>query len=142
MWNFARRFDVLIILSTDFTGNADMPYDFFLSRYNEAYVSETVAFCESLVNDTPVPCTGEDGLVALIMAMAADKSAAENRWVPFREIVQQVYCASPSECLLLAQSDLFPEGFKPSTDPRDFLLPDADQQKKGNFFKKMVEMFN
>ena len=119
-----------------------MPYDFFLSRYNEAYVSETVAFCESLVNDTPVPCTGEDGLVALIMAMAADKSAAENRWVPFREIVQQVYCASPNECLLLAQSDLFPEGFKPSTDPRDFLLPDADQQKKVGFFKKMVEMFN
>jgi len=130
------------IYKNDFTGNADMPYDFFLSRYNEAYVAETVAFCESLVNDTPVPCTGEDGLVALIMAMAADKSAAENRWVPFREIVEQVYCASPQECLLLSQSDLFPAGFKPHSDPRDFLLPDADQQKKPNFFKKMVEMFN
>jgi hypothetical protein len=68
---------------SDFTGNADMPYDFFLSRYNKAYVTETIAFCESLVNDTPVPCTGEDGLVAPIMAMAADKSANENRSVPF-----------------------------------------------------------
>ncbi len=49
------------IFKTDFTGNADMPFDFFLSRYNEAYVTETIAFCESLVNDSPVPCTGQDG---------------------------------------------------------------------------------
>lgn len=125
----------------DFTGNADMPYDFFLSRYNEAYVTETIAFCESLVNDTPVPCTGEDGLVALIMAMAADKSAAENRWVPFREVVEQVYCAAPDQCELLAESDLFPEDFKPSSNPRDFLLPDADQQKSGGFLSKMGSMF-
>lgn len=117
------------IYKPDFTGNADMPYDFFLSRYNEAYVTETIAFCDSLVNDKPVPCTGEDGLVALIMAVAADKSAAENRWVPFQEIVQQVYCSSPTECSLLAQSDLFPEGFRPETDARGLLLPDADKQK-------------
>lgn len=99
-----------------------MPYDFFLSRYNEAYVTETIAFCESLVNGTPVPCTGEDGLVALIMAQAADKSAAENRWVTFREIVEQVYCATPQQCEILAQSDVFPEGFKPTTNPADLLV--------------------
>mmetsp|Transcript_26228 Transcript_26228/g.40217 ORF Transcript_26228/g.40217 Transcript_26228/m.40217 type:complete len:454 (+) Transcript_26228:92-1453(+) len=114
------------IFKSDFTGNADMPYDFFLSRYNEAYVTETIAFCESLVNDTPVPCTGEDGLVALIMSIAADKSAAENRWVPFREIVEQVYCASPTECELLAQSELFPEGFKPVGEPADLLVPNTN----------------
>ena len=115
----------------DFTGNADMPYDFFLSRYNEAYVTETIAFCESLVNDAPVPCTGEDGLVALIMALAADKSAAENRWVSFREVVEQVYCASPTECELLAASDVFPEGFKPTSDAKDLLLPREDEVKSG-----------
>lgn len=118
------------IFKNDFTGNADMPYDFFLTRYTEAYVAETVAFCESLVNDTPVPCTGEDGLVALIMSIAADKSAAENRWVPFREIVEQVYCASPTECELLAQSDVFPDGFKPVTKAGELLLPDVDKQKE------------
>lgn len=116
------------IFKNHFTGNADMPYDFFLSRYNEAYVTETIAFCESLVNDTPVPCTGEDGLVALIMALAADKSAEENRWVPFREIVEQVYCSSPTECQLLADSDVFPEGFKPTSKPEDLLLPREDQK--------------
>ena len=119
------------IFKNDFTGNADMPYDFFLSRYNEAYVTETIAFCESLVNDTPVPCTGEDGLVALIMAIAADKSAAENRWVTFREIVEQVYCSSPTECQLLAQSELFPQGFKPVGKPGELLVPDVDKQRDG-----------
>jgi hypothetical protein len=74
-----------------------MPYDFFLSRYKQAYVDETVAFCKSLTDNTPVPCTGADGLVALIMATAADKSAAEKRWVSFREIVESVKFEMPVE---------------------------------------------
>jgi myo-inositol 2-dehydrogenase / D-chiro-inositol 1-dehydrogenase len=117
------------IYKPDFTGNADMPFDFFLSRYNEAYVTETIAFCNSLVNDSPVPCTGEDGLVALIMAIAADKSAAENRWVSFQEIVQDVYCKSPTECQLISQSELFPENFRPSANAKSLLLPSVDKQK-------------
>ncbi|KAG7368678.1 inositol 2-dehydrogenase [Nitzschia inconspicua] len=119
------------IFKQDYTGNADMPFDFFLSRYNEAYVTETIKFCESLVNDTPVPCTGTDGLIALIMAIAADKSAAENRWVNFNEIVTEVYCASPTQCELIAQDSMFPDGFKPSSKAEDLLLPDVDQVKAG-----------
>jgi predicted dehydrogenase len=127
------------IYKSHFTGNADMPYDFFLSRYNEAYVTETIAFCESLVNDTPVPCTGEDGLVALTMALAADKSAKEGRWVKFSEIIEQVYCDAPTHCQLLAQSDVFPENFKPVTKAGDLLLPGVDADKKNGLsaFKKM-----
>merc|ERR1719424_168462 len=118
------------IYKKDYTGNADMPFDFFLSRYNEAYVTETIAFCESLVNDTPVPCTGTDGLIALIMAIAADKSAAEDRWVKFNEVVQEVYCSSPTQCELVSQDAIFPEGFRPSTNPEELLLPDIDQQQR------------
>jgi len=114
------------IFTNDFTGNADMPYDFFLSRYNEAYVTETIAFCEALVNDTPVPCTGEDGLVALIMAIAADKSAAENRWISFQEVVQSVYCATPTECSLIAQSEMFPKGFRPVSNAGELLTESVD----------------
>ena len=33
-----------------------------------------------------VPCTGEDGLVALVMAIAAGISAEERRWVKFSEL--------------------------------------------------------
>ena len=131
------------IYKSDYTGNADMPFDFFLSRYNEAYVTETVAFCESLVNDTPVPCTGTDGLIALIMAIAADKSAAENRWVKFNEIVQEVYCSSPTECELIAQDDMFPDGFKPTDNAADLLTPDVDSKKRdmsfGDKFKALFK---
>lgn len=133
------------IYKSHFTGNADMPYDFFLSRYNEAYVTETIAFCESLVNDTPVPCTGEDGLVALVMALAADKSAEEGRWVSFREIIEKVFCETPTECNLLAQSEAFPEGFKPVNEAGDLLLPDVDSKKAGGLgamAKKLLSFAN
>ncbi|OEU17705.1 myo-inositol 2-dehydrogenase putative [Fragilariopsis cylindrus CCMP1102] len=133
------------IYKKDYTGNADMPFDFFLSRYNEAYVTETVAFCNSLVNDTPVPCTGTDGLIALVMAIAADKSAAENRWVKFSEIIKEVYCASPTECELISQDSMFPEGFRPTVNPEDLLVPDVDKQKanpNGSFSDKFKNMFS
>jgi len=121
-----------------------MPYDFFLSRYFEAYVTETEEFCKSLVEDGPVPCTGIDGLVALVMSLAADKSAAENRWVKFSEIIEKVYCSSPTECSLIANDEMFPEGFKPSSDIADLgkiVLPDVDEQKKekGNFMDRFKE---
>jgi len=126
------------IYRESFTGNADMPYDFFLSRYIEAYVSETVAFCESLVNDSPVPCTGQDGLAALIMALAADKSAAENRWVSFKEVVASVYCSDPLNCEVLPMN-VFPEGFQPATDPRSLLVDDVDTVKeKDSLIQKAV----
>ena len=132
------------IYKNDYTGNADMPFDFFLSRYFEAYVTETEAFCESLVNDSPVPCTGIDGLVALVMSLAADKSAAEGRWVQFREIIEQVYCSSPTECALIANDAMFPEGFRPVGDIKDLgkiVVPDVDQKKSsGGFGDKLKSM--
>lgn len=137
------------IFKTSFTGNADMPYDFFLSRYNEAYVTETTAFCDSLVNDTPVPCTGQDGLVALVMALAADKSAEENRWVSFSEIVESVYCSTPTECQDVLSMSVFPEGFQPTTDARSLLVPDVDQKKDSSkdeglsgVVKSFTDLFN
>jgi len=78
------------IFSSSFTGNADMPYDFFMSRYKEAYVQETLAFVDCLVNDKPSPCSGEDGLIALVMAIAAGKSATEGRWVQFSELAPEL----------------------------------------------------
>lgn len=78
------------ISTSAFTGNADLPFDFFLTRYNQAYIDETVAFCKCLTEDAPVPCSGADGLMALIMALAADKSAEENRFVTLCEIVKDV----------------------------------------------------
>ncbi len=77
------------IFTNEFVGNADLPYDFFMSRYKEAYKRETIAFVESLLEDKPAPCSGRDGLVALIMAIAAGISAHEERWVRFEEVLQR-----------------------------------------------------
>uniref|UniRef100_A0A6V1RSK2 Gfo/Idh/MocA-like oxidoreductase N-terminal domain-containing protein n=1 Tax=Heterosigma akashiwo TaxID=2829 RepID=A0A6V1RSK2_HETAK len=85
----------------DYTGNADMPFDFFMSRYKEAYIQETKAFVDCLANDTPSPCTGEDGLIALIMAIAAGKSAAEGRWVKFSELPVVKCDPSGQQCELV-----------------------------------------
>ena len=78
------------IYTAGFTGNADMPYDFFMSRYKEAYVQETLAFVEALVNGKPAPCSGEDGLIALVMSIAAGRSAEEKRWVAFKELASEL----------------------------------------------------
>lgn len=47
----------------------------------QAYIQETLAFCDCLVKDEPSPCSGEDGLMALIMSIAAGMSAEQQRWV-------------------------------------------------------------
>lgn len=47
----------------------------------QAYIQETLAFCDCLVNNKPSPCSGEDGLMALIMSIAAGMSAEQGRWV-------------------------------------------------------------
>ena len=40
-----------------------------------------------------MPCSGEDGLIALLMAIAAEKSAIERRWVDFNELpLSQIHC--------------------------------------------------
>ena len=108
-------------------------------------MTETEAFCKSLVEDSAVPCTGIDGLIALVMSLAADKSAAEGRWVKFSEIIEQVYCSSPTECSLIANDAMFPEGFKPTKsleELQNMVVPDVDQVKSGggflDKFKKMV----
>lgn len=64
----------------------DLPLNFFMERYMDAYRNETKAFIEALSKGEPMPCTGYDGRQALIMAMAAAKSAAEGRPVKISEI--------------------------------------------------------
>lgn len=50
-----------------------MPY-FFIDRYQQAYLSELTAFHDSIVNDEPVVVSGIDGLRAVQLAFACQKS--------------------------------------------------------------------
>ena len=54
---------------------AEKPLYFFLERYMQAFATEVTAFCEAVVNDTPVPVTAQDGLAATLIAIAAKESA-------------------------------------------------------------------
>jgi myo-inositol 2-dehydrogenase / D-chiro-inositol 1-dehydrogenase len=70
--------------------HAALPLHFFLERYAESYRREMQAFVDAVVNQTPVPVSGDDGFKAAVIALAAAKSARENQPVKLTEIYQGV----------------------------------------------------
>ena len=62
------------------------PTWFFLERYNDAFITEEKDFVDAILNHTEVPVTGHDGLMPVIIAMAAGKSLKEGRPVKLSEI--------------------------------------------------------
>jgi len=52
----------------------------------QAYATEVTEFIEAVVNDTPVPVNAQDGLAAVLIGIAATKSAKEGRPVKISEI--------------------------------------------------------
>lgn len=63
----------------------DKPLHFFLERYNEAYIDETRQFIASVASGAAVPVSGEDGLQAELMALAAHCSLKLGRPVKLSE---------------------------------------------------------
>ena len=66
--------------------NAEKPKYFFLERYMSAFTEEKVQFFDAIRNGTEPPVGGFDGLISVVIAEAAKKSAAENRPVKISEI--------------------------------------------------------
>ena len=64
------------------------PLHFFLERYQEAYVIEMREFVRCLVEDSSPSVTGQDGLMAAVMGLAAKKSLAEGGPVSVAEVQQ------------------------------------------------------
>ena len=64
----------------------DLPLNFFMDRYTESFVAELSEFVEAVRNDTPLPVTGQDGRVPVVMALAARKSYLEHRPVRLSEV--------------------------------------------------------
>ncbi|MEK7409563.1 MAG: inositol 2-dehydrogenase [Acidobacteriota bacterium] len=72
----------------DRTGtHSSLPLNFFMDRYTESYLNEMRAFVDSVRGNTPAPVTGNDGLMAVVMGLAAAKSVRENRPVKLSEIL-------------------------------------------------------
>ncbi len=57
----------------------DNPLYFFLERYQRSFVIELEAFIASIREDTEPPVGGHDGLMDLLVCLAASKSLLENR---------------------------------------------------------------
>jgi myo-inositol 2-dehydrogenase/D-chiro-inositol 1-dehydrogenase len=58
----------------------------FLMRFESAYAAEFVAFVAVARGEDPSPCTAQDGVAALRIAEAADRSLHEHRPVRLAEI--------------------------------------------------------
>ncbi len=61
--------------------------NFFMTRYTAAYATEIAAFVAALRDGAPTPTTGHDGLMALVLAEAAVRSAASGRAVRVAEVL-------------------------------------------------------
>jgi myo-inositol 2-dehydrogenase/D-chiro-inositol 1-dehydrogenase len=66
-----------------------LPLDFFMDRYAESYLKEMEAFVDAVRNQRPAPVNGNDGLMAVLIGLAAAKSVRENRPVQLTEIYER-----------------------------------------------------
>jgi myo-inositol 2-dehydrogenase/D-chiro-inositol 1-dehydrogenase len=62
-------------------------YDFFMTRYTQAYANEIAAFIDAIGGKRVASPSGEDGLIALALADAAVKSVQEGRTVKVSEVL-------------------------------------------------------
>ncbi len=78
-----------VILSDEQGLHKEKPYYFFLERYGRAYKEEMKQFIRAILEDSELPTCIDDGLYSLAAAVAANRSAAENRPVAIKEVLAE-----------------------------------------------------
>jgi myo-inositol 2-dehydrogenase/D-chiro-inositol 1-dehydrogenase len=68
--------------------HASLPLNFFMDRYIEAYANEIKEFSTAILEDKEISVGGNDGLLAVIIGLAAKKSVQEKRPVKIAEIME------------------------------------------------------
>lgn len=66
---------------------SENPHYFFLERYRQSYVDELETFVTCIREDQEPPVSGIDGLIPLLIGMAATTSMRKNRPVRVPEAV-------------------------------------------------------
>ena len=74
------------IISDGQSVHRDLPLNFFMDRYTESFVEEIREFVSALREHRPAVVGGDDGRIAVAMALAARKSYDERRTVCLEEI--------------------------------------------------------
>ena len=59
--------------------HSSLPLNFFMDRYTESYFQEVKIFIDAVLNDSELPVSGNDGLKAVQIALAAKQSLTENK---------------------------------------------------------------
>jgi myo-inositol 2-dehydrogenase/D-chiro-inositol 1-dehydrogenase len=67
--------------------HASLPLNFFMERYTASYLYEMKMFFKAITENTDMPVTGQDGLQAMAIALAASLSVKERRPVQISEIL-------------------------------------------------------
>lgn len=75
-----------VVTSDNESVRRELPFSFFMDRYEDAYRNETIEFVKAIVNDTEPPTSARDGKAAMVMAKAAKLSLVEGRPVKISEI--------------------------------------------------------
>jgi myo-inositol 2-dehydrogenase/D-chiro-inositol 1-dehydrogenase len=83
------RYPNQAVVSTATEVRKDLPLNFFMDRYTESYAGEVRAFVQAVREDRPTPVSGADGLVAVVMGLAARKSYDEHRPVRLDELTDR-----------------------------------------------------
>lgn len=78
--------DSVTISNASQVARASLPLNFFLERYMDSYRIELEVFVDAITHENPVPVSGQDGRVPVVMAMAAQRSLDEGRPVKLSEI--------------------------------------------------------
>ena len=68
-----------VTVSTAAGVRTDTPLYFFLERYQASFVAELESFFTSIRDGAPTPVGGKDGLMSVLIGLAATESLAENR---------------------------------------------------------------
>ncbi len=76
-----------VTLSNRISVYRGLPLNFFMERYISSYQAEIAAFVACLVTGQPMPVTGIDGRIPVLMATAARRSYQENRPVRLDELL-------------------------------------------------------
>ncbi len=65
----------------------DLPLNSTTDRYTDSFIAEVSAFVDAILRDAPVPVSGKDGRVAVLMALAAAQSHREHRPIRLDEVL-------------------------------------------------------
>jgi len=80
------RYPNQVVVSGEKSVYTDLPLNFFMQRYTESFALELQLFVEAVLEGKPIPVTGEDSRVPVVMALAARKSYDEHRPVKLSEV--------------------------------------------------------